>query len=124
MKRDMDLIRRIALETSDMEFGAVLRSLDGVDQAAFAVHVMWMQEAGLLVATVQEYLGNSPPSAFVRRLTWPGCEFADAVRSDTVWKKAKEQVLKPAGSFTFDFLKDWLKSEITQGFPTVRSLAN
>ncbi len=31
-------------------------------------------------------------------------------------------VLKPAGSWTFDVLKEWLKAEITQGLPTLRGL--
>jgi len=57
------------------------------------------------------------------RLTWEGCDFADAVRSDTLWKKAKEMVIKPTASFTFGLLKDWLKSEIAQGLPTLTKLA-
>jgi len=60
----------------------------------------------------------------VERLTWAGCEFADAVRSDTLWAKAKKEVIKPGISFTFDILKEWLKAEITQGFPTLRALAH
>jgi hypothetical protein len=33
------------------------------------------------------------------------------MRDDTVWKKAKEHVLKPGASWTFDILKEWLKAE-------------
>lgn len=80
-----------------------------------------MKEAGLVDAVIQEYMGGDT-LAIVRRLTWDGCEFADAIRSDTLWKKAKDNVMKPSMSFTFDVLKDWLKSEITQGLPTLRAL--
>ena len=61
-------------------------------------------------------------AALIWRLTWAGQDFADAISSDTLWCKAKENVLKPAGSWTFDVLKEWLKAEILQGLPTIRKL--
>nr|WP_291585825.1 DUF2513 domain-containing protein [Comamonas sp. UBA7528] len=121
MKRDMDLIRRIALEVESQDVGEDLSGIDGVEEEVFALHVMWMKEAGLVDAVIQEYMGGET-LALVRRLTWDGCEFADAIRSDTLWKKAKDNVMKPSMSFTFDVLKDWLKTEITQGLPTIRAL--
>lgn len=120
MKRDMDIVRRIALETTNLPDNMVLTRLDGVDKATFGTHVMWMKEADLLVASVQEFKSGEPPTAQVRRLTWAGCDFADAVRSDTLWAKAKESVIKPTASFTFGLLKDWLVAEVKQGFPTLR----
>lgn len=120
MKRDMDVVRRIALETADMQFGHVLTGLEGVSKEIFGQHAIWMEEAGLIKASIQEYVNGSPPTTLVRRLTWSGCEFADAVRSDTLWKKAKDNVIKPSGSFTFGLLKDWLAVEIREGFPTLR----
>ncbi|MDA8522007.1 DUF2513 domain-containing protein [Acidovorax sp. NCPPB 4044] len=124
MKRDMDLVRRIALEVADMDFGYVIDGMEdeGVDAATFGLHVIWMQEAGLIKAFVQEYQSGEPPKARISRLTWAGCEFVDAIRDDTMWAKAKANVLKPGMSFTFDVLKDWLKTEITQGLPTLRAL--
>lgn len=120
MKRDMDLVRRIALEIVDMPDGHSLTDVDGVDKATFAMHIIWMKEAGLVTANVTEFQSGEPPKVFVRRLTWEGCEFADAVRSDTLWSKAKTNVLKPTSSFTFGLLKDWLATEIREGFPTLR----
>lgn len=122
MKRDMDIVRKIALATTDLPDNKALSGLEGVDQRTFGMHVIWMQEAGLLVAVVQEFISGEPPQARVRRLTWEGCDFADAVRSDTLWNSAKENVIKPGISFTFDVLKDWLKAEIAQGLPTLRGL--
>ena len=125
MKRDMDLIRRIALEVADMEFGYVLTDMEeeGVDAATFGMHAIWMREAGLITAFILEYDSGEPPKARIARLTWAGCEFVDAIRDDTLWRKAKTSVLKPGMSFTFDVLKEWLKTEITQGLPTVRALS-
>lgn len=120
MTRDMDLIRRIALATAALPHGQALTGLEGVDPADFSIHVIWMVEAGLLSAIVQEFQSDSPPAVFVRRLTWQGCEFADAVANDTLWNKAKEAVIKPSASWSFSLLTEWLKAEITQGFPTLR----
>lgn len=123
MKRDMDLIRKILLATADLPYGEQLTSLEGVDEEAFVMHVIWLSEAGLVKATAKDGVGPSEARyAFVFRLTWAGCEFTDAIRDDTLWNKAKANVLKPGMSFTFDVLKEWLKTEITQGLPTLRAL--
>lgn len=122
MKRDMDLIRRIVLTTADLPYGEQLQEMDGVDEETFVTHVIWLSEAGLVKAITEDGVGPSEARyAFVFRLTWSGCEFADAIRNDTLWAKAKSNVLKPGMSFTFDVLKEWLKTEITQGLPTLRT---
>ncbi|OQA32204.1 MAG: hypothetical protein BWY57_02141 [Betaproteobacteria bacterium ADurb.Bin341] len=123
MKRDMDLVRRIILATTELPYGETLNELEGVSQEEFAMHAIWLQEAGLIDAIAQAGSGSSAKFAIISRLTWDGCEFADAIASDTLWNKAKENVFKPGISFTFDILKDWLKAEIVQGFPTLVKLA-
>ena len=122
MKRDMDVIRRIALAIEALEPGKTMNKLDGMDSAVFAMHVVWLEEAGLIKAVIHETFGASTPNVHIQRLTWSGCEFVGAIRDETLWKKAKESVMKPSMSFTFDVLKEWLKTEITQGFPTARAL--
>lgn len=121
MKRDMDLIRRIALETADAPSGTTVGMNPEDDQALWVLHVIWMQEAGLIKADIKEFMDGTS-KARVLRLTWAGCEFVDAVRSDTLWAKAKQSILKPATSFTFELLKDWIKSELHEGFPTLREI--
>ena len=120
MKRDMDLARRILLTTAQQSPGEDLMGLPDVDNEVFALHVMWLQEAGLVKALISETTG--PTRAYVQRLTWSGCDFVDAIQDDTLWAKAKAKVMKPTASFTFDVLKDWLKAEIAQGLPTLRTL--
>lgn len=119
MKRDMDLVRRIALATAALPYGAQLTELDGVAPEVFVTHAQWMQEAGLIVADTQAGSGSFAMFAIVSRLTWAGCEFADAAANETLWRSARETVFKPGLSFTFDVLKDWLKTQITQGLPSV-----
>ncbi len=124
MKRDMDVIRKIILETAALPYGGQLQSIDGVEEEVFVMNVIWMEEAGLINASAQAGSGSMAMYAIVTRLTWAGCEFADAITDDTLWKKAKETVFKPGISFTFDILKEWLKTEIKQGLPSIRSIGN
>lgn len=123
MKRDMDIVRRIILATADLPYAETLEKLEGVSEEDFVLHVIWMKEAGLIVAEAHAGSGSFLKCAIVSRLTWDGCEFADAIKDDNLWAKAKDSVLKPGISFTFDVLKEWLKSEILHGLPTFRSLA-
>ena len=119
MKRDMDIVRQIVLETADLQPNMLLTGLDNVDPWIFGQPVEWMAEAGLINASIHKFQSGEPPIARVQRLTWDGCDFADAVRSDTLWAKAKEMVIKPTASFTFGLLKDWIVAEVKQGFPTL-----
>lgn len=120
MKRDMDLIRKIVLATADLPYGKTLNQLEGVSAEEFVTHVVWLAEAGLVEAKAQAGSGSFAKYAIVQRLTWSGCEFADAIRDDTLWAKAKAVMLKPTMSFTFEVLRDWLKAEIAQGLPAIR----
>lgn len=118
MRRDMDLVRRIAVAAADLEFGETLSELEGVDAYTFGEHVRLMVEADLIEAQVAG--GYPEPIAIVTRLTWAGNDFVDAARDDALWKRAMTKVVKSGASFTFEILKEALKAEITQGFPTLR----
>jgi hypothetical protein len=120
MKRDMDLVREIVLALDQLPADRGLKGIEGVETPTFAAHVLWLAEAGLVTATFFPSNGQMNPTyAEAWRLTWSGCEFADAIRSDTLWKKAKEDVIKPSASWTFTVLLDWLKAEISKGLPTL-----
>lgn len=120
MKRDMDIVRKIILATEDMPYGGQLKAIDGVEENVFVTHVIWLKEAGLIEASALAGSGSMAKYAIVTRLTWDGCEFAAAIADETLWAKARDNVFRPGISFTFDVLKEWLKSEITQGFPSIR----
>lgn len=93
MKRDIDLIRSILLsmESNGHGFSADRPVIDG-------------------------YTTNSDlsPSAIPLSLTWDGHDFLDSVKDETLWKKAKSMVLKPAGGVAFDVLLAWVKAEAKQ----------
>lgn len=116
MKRDMDVIRQIVLAVRDAR--GVVREVEGIDQATYIEHAQLLHEAGLIDASIQ-VVQHRATVALIWRLTWAGQDFAQAVTPDSLWSKAKDNVLKPAGSWTFGVLLDWLKGEITAGLPGV-----
>lgn len=119
MKRDMDLIRQMVLQVRNSN-GSV-SSMPGVDQEVFMEHVQLLQEAGLVDAAIQ-VVQHRVRAAIIWRLTWAGQDFASAIAEDTLWRKAKENVIKPMGSWTFGVLLDYLKGEIARGLPGLPSL--
>jgi hypothetical protein len=109
MKRDMDLIRLLLLRSVGDEKAA--RLVEKYDVPERAHHVALLQQAGFVdaVVTCDEY--GQPTRAIVRGLTWQGHEFLDAMRDDTVWKKAKNKMIKPGVSWTVSLLFEVLKAE-------------
>ena len=119
MKRNMDLIRQLLLcierETSTQyDFG-----IEGVDEFEKWYNVDLLIQAnfirGVEVSWSSDGLG---PSVYLKGLvsmTWQGHDFLDAVRDDTVWSEAKEQVSARGldmQSLTFDVVKTLCVSTI------------
>ena len=114
MNRDMDVVRRIVLGVRDTSDGS-LTGLGDVPEDVFNYHAQLVIEAGLVhglvIGTLDDNYGI-PGAVVLQRLTWEGHDFADSITDDTVWKAAKEKVLKPSASWTFAILKEWIKFEI------------
>jgi hypothetical protein len=71
-----------------------------------------MCEAGLLDANVLTGAHGEPMQAIIFGLTWEGHDFLDAARDDTIWKAARDKIIKPGMSWTFSILLEWLKQEV------------
>jgi hypothetical protein len=109
MKRDMDLIRLLLLRSEGDEEAAQLVEKYEVPERAY--HVALLQQAGFVDADITCDEHGQPNGAIVRGLTWQGHEFLDAMRDDTVWKKAKNKMIKPGVSWTASLLFEVLKAE-------------
>jgi hypothetical protein len=104
MKRDMDIVRNILLR-AEAAHGSV-----SISDPVETYHVRVIIDAGLIKGRISEAItSDAPRHSYIHTLTWTGHEFLDAARDDTVWRKAKEKVLKPGVSFTFELLKEALK---------------
>ncbi len=113
MKRDFDLVRKIILEIRELPANSLpvgLEYPDEYDQDVVNEHIRLLIEAGLIEGNIIDSL-DGIFEVQVHRLTWNGQDFADSIQDETLWKKAKSTVLKPAVSFTFDLLLQWLKSQ-------------
>ncbi|MDY0262017.1 DUF2513 domain-containing protein [Syntrophotalea acetylenica] len=111
----MDIIRKIVLAVKDAT--GPVASVDGLSRQTFAHHAQLLEEAGLVTAAIQGGGKKISEMVVIYRLTWDGSDFADAIIEDTLWKKAKDNVMKPAASWTFGVLLEYLKMEITRGIP-------
>lgn len=104
----MDLVRKILLEIeADRAEGEAKQYGEPVE----AFHVALLKDAGLVEAFIAEDEAGRPHVGIPLRLTWTGCDFLDAAREDTAWKRAKERVIKPGLSWTFSLLLEFLKQE-------------
>ena len=112
MKRDMDVVRKIVLALRDSD--RAMSKLEGLDEAQYLMHAQLLIEADLAHGAVAKSGSSTAHAAAVIlfRLTWAGHDFADAIVDDTLWKKAKDSVIKPGAAWTFGVLGEWLKVEI------------
>ena len=113
MKRDMDLIRKIAfhIESAAPPILSDRIPIDGYSQEQIGYHCDLMKDAGLVHLDDESPGGNHPEfiTWTIQRLSWSGHEFIDAARDDTVWNKVTGHVKETAKSVTFDALTNLLK---------------
>ena len=115
MKRDMDLIRSILQKVESCEDPHGLEhmpEIDGYSQAQVSYHIKLLHDAGLIEVQTADEFNTAYPDFLSLNLTWTGQDFLDAAKDDTLWEKAKETVIKPGASFTFDLLLAWLKTQV------------
>ena len=89
MKRDLDLIRLILLETekNDQPMQSVRISAEGFSDQEVSYHVRLLHEAGYVHANNMSHLRGI--AWYPKSLTWAGHEFLDATRNGTVWNQVK-----------------------------------
>jgi hypothetical protein len=101
----MDLIRAILLELEQAPYDESWKTvlIDGRTDVEINYHVLLLDEAGLIEAKIIP-VGNTK-KCFPIRLTNRGHEFLDAAKSEKVWTKAKEYLLRTVGTLTVEGLK-------------------
>lgn len=115
MKRDLDLIKDLMLAFEKMPPGEVVQtlSMEGQHEAVEVLeHIALLVQAGLLEGECHPDPRMEGGGFFaIHRVTWPGHDFLDAVRNDTVWNVTKER-LKQVGSWTFSLVVELCKEEV------------
>jgi hypothetical protein len=104
MKRDMELIRYILLQT---EAGQPIVG----EKEIIVYHIVLLKEAGFVETVVRNNPLGIPSDATILKLTWAGHNFLDAARDDKIWHMAKEKFIKPRVSWTVSMILEWLKQQ-------------
>jgi hypothetical protein len=120
MRRDWDLIRKIILAIEDAPSGWAPElsevTLDGYAKAQIGYHAWLLIDAGLAKGSDVTCSSSMAPEGMIMNLTWAGHEFAEAIRNDTWWKKAMDDVKEKGGNITIDILKQLLATIIKAAF--------
>ncbi|NTW87614.1 MAG: DUF2513 domain-containing protein [Desulfobulbaceae bacterium] len=110
MKRNMDLVRTLLqkIESCSESYGLeTIPEITDYDMDTISYHVKLLIDAGLVEADPGP-MGMGYVDYTDINLTWKGQDFLSASNDDSLWSKAKEHVIKPGASFTFDLLFEWL----------------
>jgi hypothetical protein len=111
MKRDMNLIRLLLLETEGED---PKPDLSPYNEDQRLHHSALLIEAGLVHGEIILDGNGQPGATVILRLTWAGHEFLDAARNDTIWHKAGERIKKSGVDVTIPLLQELLKQLLKQ----------
>ena len=105
MKRDMELVRKVLLA---VESGQANHAIDGYDDDTIKYHKALVIQAGLAEGSVlKSGTGNReiPASVMLKKLTWAGHDFIDAIASDSNWAKVKDFLQDAGKQLTIETVK-------------------
>jgi hypothetical protein len=107
MVRDMDLVRKIML---NIQAGDFYGGVEGYDDDAVNYHKALLAEKGLIEATPHyPSTGRTPPDipdlVMIKRMTWEGHDFIEAIATDTKWNKVKVFLLEAGKDVTIETIK-------------------
>ena len=107
MRRDLDLVRTLLLMAEDADGPLDLRLVEVGDASVstLAYHVQLMADAGLVDAKVSVSHGV-PQCAELRRLTWAGEDYLDAIRSERVWREVMKAAKESIGEISLAVAKE------------------
>jgi hypothetical protein len=111
MKRDLDCCRAILLAVENFDEGTMPASqlaLKGYTQEQLVWNARLPLQGGFLEGHIQNRANKGNPDIMIGRLTWAGCDFADASRDEGLWSKATAMVKARLPSVAFSVLKSVL----------------
>ena len=112
MKRDLALIRQLAefVANANGPIQTDTIQIDGFTDDEVAFNFDLMREAGLILADVLGSPNMVYSELLIHRLTWDGCDFHDAAKSNTTWNKVTKRIKDTVTTVPFDMLVTLLKN--------------
>lgn len=111
MRCNPDILRDIMLAAEQQPAGKKLYGRSIKTTAANALeladHVQLLIEAGYIDGKVGLYGPDVPPNVVIDRIRYPGHEFLQAMRDDTIWRIVKEKFMIATASWTLALAVDF-----------------
>ena len=121
MKRDMDIVRKLLLETEALESSKVLqvvyfdrgtaaalgiagREASDIGDAAELYNASLLADARLANCDLRRY-SHGTGEIRIESLTWEGHEFLDSIRSEEVWRRSKSRLAESIEGVSFTVIK-------------------
>lgn len=108
MKRDFDLVRDILIQAEQCEDvldGEILVTNERSAEL-IAYHLEMMRDYGLIDVKIEYAMGGHPLNMIVKKITWHGYDYLDAIRSKKIWNKAKKMINETVGEASLSIIKD------------------
>jgi len=107
MKRDMELVRRIML---NIQSGDLHGGVEGYDDDTVNYHKALLAEKELIEAKPHYSSRGDKPSdipdlVMIKRMTWEGHDFIDAIETDSKWNKVKAFLSQAGKDMTIETIK-------------------
>jgi len=105
----MDLVRKIILyiESKEDDSPIIEAPFNGYNEMIFLEHYHLLYEAGLIRG--ETTCSTTTPDRVIQvlpfGLTWAGHDFANSIKNDGIWNKAKDTVSSKLSGLPFDVLK-------------------
>lgn len=108
MKRDLDLVRHILLETekADKPFDAEELLTSEWSLETIHYHVSLLVSQDLIDVSIIRDMSGEMISCTIKALTWNGCDYLDAIREPIVWTKTKKVLKETVGDTTLATIKE------------------
>lgn len=115
MKRDLDFIRELLLfieesDSTNIPPNEFLQLTYDFDKICYHLHLLY--ESGYIEAYDITCVGCEYPQYQVHWLTSTGCDYLDAVRSNSIWDKTKEFLSSTGSSAALETIQE-LAGKIT-----------
>jgi Hypothetical protein (DUF2513) len=107
MDRDMELVRKIMLK---IKSGDLRAAVEGYDDDAINFHAALLIDRGLIEGTPHYSSSGTKPADIpdrvkIKRMTWEGHDFIEAVQADTKWNKVKDFLVQAGKDLTIETIK-------------------
>lgn len=116
MIRDFDLIRKIMLDLQALPANSMPTTISypgEYEQDVINEHMNLLIEAGLINGKVLRTMSGIA-QVNSRGLTWPGHDFMDIAKKETLWARAKQIALERGLSLTVEVLTGALKEALKE----------